>query len=153
MRSIRMGIAVALILLCCVTGAFAQEGSLVVDHVEKTEDNIMEMSVSIKDNPGLAGLAFYVRYSSDVAEVMHVETVDIGSDFLMAYNEKNTGDLFVVMIRADNATSDGELLRLRFRLYDEEIVDAGFVSLILDTENVINAALETVPLSTSKETK
>lgn len=100
------------------SGDKTQQSAFVVSFVTARADETIEVSVSIQNNPGVAGAKLRISYDTGMALIGAVEGPAFGSIDYTAPADLRSGCAFNWDSLTGEATEDGEVLRLTFRVSD-----------------------------------
>ncbi len=148
----------ALLLGLLPAGMAAGNASLSVTSGEAAPGGEVTLTVSVKDNPGLATYAIYIYYDTSVFSLNPDEDLKgMGafSNGLLAGN--NTDDRLGTLVAwlsgsGANVTRDGNMLSVTLHVKDNAASGAYSISLGYDPDNTVNETINKVPLNMSTGT-
>lgn len=146
-RKIRIFIFCVLIIATLGSGAYAASSPVVyADKVTVSADEDLKIPVFIKDNSGLMGFHFILKYNPDKITVTNVASSDLTSGGVFSQNlNLKDGKFDVVWSNAENMSEDGPLFYLFLRA--NELEEDASVKISYVKDDTFNEAFENVAVN------
>ncbi|MBQ1947389.1 MAG: S-layer homology domain-containing protein, partial [Clostridia bacterium] len=133
--------------------SFALDAVYVLDTNKESEtygDRFVDVTLSVKDNTGIASFTMNMGYNKDVVTPVSVQK-DLYTGGITLSEDMNANPLTIVGASTTDITADGALFTVRFAVADdvlvETVLDGFIVSYDAEAGAICNAALETVEVT------